>query len=122
MANVRIDQNGIPKGAVCEWTTPAVHRSGITGVDASDPADTSGAVDCDGYQYCRFDLSTSGSGFSSLDVQALFWNSRQSKWFGGGKRQFTETGQHAVLVEARGAIIFLKVVAFSGTSFTLSAD
>jgi len=122
MANVRIDQNGIPKGVVYEWTTPAVHRSSVTAVDSSDPEDTSGAVNCDGYQYCRLDITISGSGFSSLDVQALFWNSRQSAWFGGAKRQFTETGQHSILVEARGGIIFLKVVAFSGTSFSLDAD
>lgn len=121
MANVRIDQNGVPKGEVCEWTTPALHRNGVTAVDAAEPADAGGAVNCDGYRYCRFDLIITGS-FSSIDVQALFWNPRQSKWFGGARRQFTETGQHAVLVEARGSPVFLKVAAFSGTSFSLSAD
>ena len=122
MANVRIDQNGIPMGPVYEWTAPAVHRSGVSAVDASDPADTSGAIDCAGYEHCRFDLTIAGSGFTSLEVQVLFWNSRQSKWFGGGKRTLSSTGQHAIVVEARGAVIFLKVVTFSGTSFDLSAD
>ena len=122
MANVRIDQNGIPKGPVYEWTVPEVHRSGVTVVDASDPADTSGAVNCAGYEHCRFDITIDGTGFNSLEVQVIFWNSRQSEWFGGAKKEFTSTGNHALLVEARGAIIFLKAIVFSGTSFTMSAD
>ena len=123
MANVRIDQNGLPKGPVYEPTAPAAHRSGVTTVDASDPADTSGAVDCTGYEYCRFDVGISGEGFTSLDVQVLFWNSRQSLWFGGATMHFTSTGRHAMAVpDARGSIVFLKVTAFSGTSFSLSAD
>ncbi|HEX77494.1 MAG TPA: hypothetical protein G4O03_03660 [Dehalococcoidia bacterium] len=122
MANVRLDQNGIPKGPVFETTPPLVHRSGVTAVDAEDPADISGAVDCAGYEQCRFDITISGTDFASLEVQAIFWNSRQSKWFGGAKRELTKTGQHALVVEVRGAVVFLKVTAFSGTSFSLSAD
>lgn len=122
MANVRIDQNGIPKGPVYETTTPLQHRSGVAAVDASDPEGTSGAVDASGYRQCRFDITITGTGFTSLDVQVLFRNSRQSLWFGGARHQFTATGRHALTVEARGAILFLKVVAFSGTSFSLSAD
>ncbi|MBI4282642.1 MAG: hypothetical protein HY672_04060 [Chloroflexi bacterium] len=122
MANVRLDQNGMPKGPAYEWTAPASHRSGVTAVDASDPADASGAVDCAGYGHCRFDIALTGTGFTSLEVQAIFWNSRQGLWFGGGKRSFTSTGRHALEVEARGAMAFLKVTAFSGTSFSLSAD
>lgn len=122
MANVQLDQNGIPKGPVFETTTSLVHRSGITAVDATDPADASGAVDCAGYQQCRFDITITGTGFTSLTVQAIFWDSRQAKWFGGASRQFTTTGQHALAVDARGAILFLKITAFSGTSFSLSAD
>lgn len=122
MTNVRLDENGLPQGPVYDPTTPQVHRSGVTSVDAADPADTSGAVQMAGYQYCRFDLTLTGSGFSSLEVQALFWNPRQSLWFGGAKRKFTTTGRHALMVEGRGVVIFLKVTAFSGTSFSLSAD
>lgn len=122
MANVRIDQHGVPKGPVYEWTTPALHRSGVTAVDTSDPEGTEGAVNCAGYQCCRFDLTISGTDFESLEVQVLFWNSGQSKWFGGAGKRFTTVGQHAVEVEARGSNIFLKVTAFSGTSFNLSAD
>ena len=122
MANVRIDANGLPKGPVYEPTTPLLHRSGVTAVDSSDPADTSGAVDCAGYKDCRFDITLTGTGLTSLEVQALFWNARQSLWFAGASRTFTATGQHAVGVVALGCTIFLKVVAFSGTSFSLSAD
>ena len=102
-------------------TQPKLHRSGITTVDSSDPADTSGAVDGRGYLECRFDITITGT-ITSLEVQVLFWNPRQSLWWGGGKRNFTATGRHALVVDCRGAIIFLKVTAFSGTSFSMSAD
>lgn len=103
-------------------TQSRVHRTAVTAVDAEDPADAIGAVDTRGYQECRFDIDIAGAGFTSLEVQVLFWNSRQSAWMGGGKRTFTDTGKHAVVVDSRGAMIFLKVTAFSGTSFALSAD
>ena len=103
-------------------TQPRLHRSNITAVDSADPSDTGGAIDSRGYKECRFDITIAGTDFSSLEVQVLFWNSRQSNWMGGGKRTFTATGQHALVVDARGAIVFLKVTAFSGTSFSLSAD
>ncbi len=123
MTNVRIDENGLPKAPVYEITTPAVHRAGVTAVDASDPADSSGGVRCAGYECCRFDVNITGMGFTSLDVQVLFWNPRQSLWFAGASRQFTATGRHALAVpDVRGSTVFLKVTAFSGTSFSLSAD
>ena len=102
-------------------TESKLHRSGVTAVDTADPADTSGAVDTKGYKECRFDITITGT-ITSLEVQVLFWNPRQEKWWGGGKRTFTSTGQHALVVDSRGAIIFLKVIAFSGTSFSLSVD
>jgi len=102
-------------------TQPKLHRSGVTAVDATDPADTSGAIDTKGYKECRFDITITGT-ITNLEVQALFWNPRQSKWWGGSKRTFTSTGQHALVVDCRGATTFLKVTAFSGTSFSLSAD
>jgi len=104
-------------------TQPKPHRSAVTAVDAADPADTtSGAVDTGGYKECRFDISISGINYSSLEVQALFWNPRQQLWWGGGKRTFTSVGRHALVVDCRGAFIFLKVTVFDGTSFSLSAD
>ena len=122
MANVRIDQNGVPIGPIYIPLAPVAHRSSVTAVDASDPADTTGAVDCTGFQECRFDIALTGTALTSLEVEVIFWNSRQSKWFAGASRVFTATGQHALTVEARGTIIYLKVVAFSGTSFSLDAD
>ena len=122
MVNVRIDSNGIPMGPVFDPLAPLQHRTGITVVDSSDPGDTSGAGDCAGFHECRFDITLAGTGFTSLEVAVIFWNSRQSKWFTGASRVFTATGQHALTVDARGAIAFLKVVAFAGTSFTLDAD
>ena len=122
MVNVRIDANGLPKGPVYEPTTPAVHRSGVTAIDSSDPPDTSGAVDCAGYQQCHLDITITGTGLQSLDVQVLLWNSRQGSWFAGASRRFYATGSYALTVDARGNILFLKVTDFSGTSFNLSAD
>ena len=123
MPNVRLDQNGLPKAPVFEVTTPVAHRSAITIVDASDPPDASGAVDCAGYEYCRFDIVLTGVGITSLEVQTLLWNDRQSLWFGGAARTFTAAGRYALATpDVRGCRVFLKVTAFSGTSFSLDAD
>lgn len=123
MANVRIDENGIPKAPVYDTASPAPHRSAVTAVDASDPADASRGIDCSGYQYCRLDIGVTGAGFSSIDVQVLFWNPRQNLWFGGATRQFTDVGRYSLgVADVRGAVIFLKVTAFTGTSFSLSAE
>jgi hypothetical protein len=103
-------------------TQPKLHRSNVTTIDATDPADTSGAISSKGYKECRYDITITGTDLTSLETQVLFWNPRQEKWFGGGKRTFTATGQHALVVDGRGAIIFLSLTAFSGTSFSLSAD
>ncbi len=122
MANVRIDQNGIPMGPAYEPLAPVAHRSGVTVVDASDPGDTTGAVDCSSFQECRFDITITGTAITSLEVALLFWNPRQSLWFQGDSRTFASTGRHALAVDVRGSTVFLKVVAFSGTSFSLDAD
>lgn len=123
MANVRIDENGVPKGPIYELTTPSVHRSGVTAVDASDPSGASGGVDCAGFQYCRLDLNLTGVGVSSLEAQVLFWNARQSLWFGGASRQFTAAGRYCLgVADVRGSVIFLKVTGFTGASFSLSVD
>ena len=102
-------------------TTPVVHRTAVTSVDA-DPVDASGGVDCTNYKECQFDILISGVGFTDLTAQVIFWNSRQSLWFGGGSRKFTATGQHALVADARGKVVFLKVTEFNGSSFQLDAD
>ncbi len=103
-------------------TQPKIHRANVTSVDAADPAGINGAVDTKGYKECRFDVTVTGTGLQSLEVQAIFWNPRQNLWWGGGKRVFNTVGRHALAFDARGAVVFLKVTAFSGTSFNLSAD
>lgn len=123
MPNVRLDQNGIPKGPVYEPATPVAHRTAVTAVDGADPVDATGGVDCGGYQYCRLDVALTGVAVSSIDVQVLFWNPRQSLWFAGASRTFTATGRYALgVADVRGAVIYLKVTGFSGTSFSLTAD
>ena len=122
MANVRLDQNGVPKGPVYEATSPQAHRTDVASVDASDPEDATSGVDTAGYRQCRFDITLAGTGFQALEVQALFWSPRQELWFGGASRRFEATGRHALVVEARGCVVFLKVTSFTGTSFALSAD
>jgi hypothetical protein len=103
-------------------TQPKLHRTGITAVDAADPADASSGVHTAGYEQCRFDITLTGTGIVSLEVQTLFWNPRQSVWVGGGKRVFNAPGKYALAVECRGAAVFLKVTGFNGTSFSLAAD
>ena len=121
MADVRLDQNHQPKGPAFDWTVPVTHRTAITAIEA-DPADDTDAVDCDGYQRCRFDVTLAGVSITSVEVQVLYWNSRQSLWFGGARRVFTAAGQYALEVEARGAKLFLKVLAKTATSFQIDAD
>jgi hypothetical protein len=121
MTNVRIDANGLPKAPVYDATAPLLHRSSVTAVDGSDPAESAG-IETAGYQECRMDLDLSGVAVTSLEVQAIFWNARQGLWFGGGRRSFTATGRHALVVPCRGQKVFLKVTGFSGTSFSLDAD
>jgi len=122
MANVRLDANGLPKGPVYEAQFPLVHRQGVTAVDTADPAGPQAGVDCTGFRFCRFDLDLSGTDIRSLEVQVLFWNPRRSAWFAGARRALTGPGRYALEVEARGAVVFLKVTGFEGTSFTLDAD
>ena len=122
MPNVRLDANGQPKSFVYEGTAPLAHRTGVTAVDTADPAGTTGAIDTTGYESCRLDLTVTGTGLQDLTVQVLFWNPRQGVWFGGASRRLDAVGQYALLVDSRGAMIYLKVVSFAGTSFALSAD
>ena len=126
MANVRIDAQGVPKAPVYEGTTPILHRGGLTGADASDPASASGGLDCVGYRNVRFDMDTSGSvGLTALAVQLLVWNATAGKYFRGAERCFDQDDLAAnpipsLEAEVRGAIVFLKVVEITATSLSLS--
>ncbi len=61
-----------------------MHRSNITAVDASDPADTSGAVNTAGYKECRFDITDSQAGLSAAKKRVLglvlVYNSRRGEY------------------------------------------
>ena len=57
MTNARIDANGLSKAPVYDPTAPLVLRSGVTVIDASDPAESAG-IDTASYRECRFDLDS----------------------------------------------------------------
>jgi len=126
MANVRIDAQGVPKAPVYEGTMPVLHRDGLTGADAADPASAGAGLDCIGYRNVRFDLDTSGSvGLTALTVQLLVWNATVGKYFRGAERHFDQDDLAANPIpslesEVRGAIIFLKVVLATATSLSLN--
>ena len=126
MANVRIDSQGVPKGPVYEGTTPALHRSGLTTADPSDPTSASEGLDCTGYRNVRFDVDTSGStDLTALTVQLLVWDATASKYFRGGERSFDEEELAAnpipsLEAEVRGATVFLKVVSATAASLSIS--
>lgn len=107
---------------------PQTHRSAVTEVDAANPGDPSGAIDARHYQKCRFDITISGEGFTSLEVQPIFWSEQLESWIETTeKKTFTAIGDHALMIDSsRGilplGILFLKVTAFTGTSFSFSAD
>ncbi|MDP2948696.1 MAG: hypothetical protein Q8P22_04080 [Chloroflexota bacterium] len=126
MANVRIDSQGVPKGPIYEETTPILHRSGLTAVDAADPTSASQGLDCAGYRNVRFDVDTTGSsGLTALKVQLLVWNATSGKYFRGAERSFAAADLAAnpipsLEAEVRGAIVFLKVVSATATSLVVS--
>lgn len=121
MVDVRIDANGIPKAEVFEQTTPVLHRSGVTAVDASDPASPASGVDAAGYRFVDFDVAvTLGGTEPLLEVAPLFYDATAAQWFRGPSTFITVTGRYRVRVDARGATTYLAVVGLSGMSPTLS--
>jgi len=121
MAEVRIDANGVPKAPVFEQSTPVAHRVAVTAVDAADPASSSLGVASEGFRYVDFDVSVTLGGTDPLvEVASLFFDATSGTWFAGESSFFTSSGRYRVRVEARGAVVFLKVVALEGTSPTLS--
>jgi hypothetical protein len=126
MANVRIDAQGVPKAPVYEGTIPVIHRAGLNGADAADPASVSAGLDCAGYRNVRFDLDTSGSlNLTALTVQLLAWNPTAAKYFRGAERRFDQEDLEAnpipsLEAEVRGATVFLKIVQATAGSLSLS--
>ena len=111
-------------------TEPKVHRENVTSVDTEPPTVEAG-IDCEGFKRCRFDVEVQGDSITSLKVGLLRWNSRASKWFGGGAGvdittadDFTTSGGCVSLLEDEvfGATIFLKVSQFEGVNFAMNVD
>ena len=122
MANVRIDENGVPKGAVFEQSAPVLHRSGVAAVDAGAPL-LADAVDTAGFEHADFDLDvTLGGTDPLLEVTPLFWSAGPQDWFRGESSFFTESGRYRLRVPARGARVFLAVTALEGDTPTLDLD
>lgn len=114
MANVRIDNNGVPKGAVFELTAPTAHRSSVTAVDASEPASVGLGVNADGYAHVDFDVDvTLGGTDPMVEVAPLFYDATSTHWFRGQSAFFTASGRYRLRAEARGAVVFLQVVALT---------
>ncbi|MEI7925826.1 MAG: hypothetical protein WCI61_06535 [Chloroflexota bacterium] len=121
MADVRLDHNGVAKGAVIELTAPVAHRSGVTAADGGEPGSTSLGVNADGYQHIDFDVDvTLGGTLPMVEVAPLFYDATAAHWFRGESSYYTATGRHRLRVEARGGVVFLQVVSLTGTSPTLS--
>lgn len=121
MANVRIDSNGVAKGAVFELTAPVAHRTGVTAADAAEPAGVGLGVDAVGYEHVDFDIDvTLGGTDPVVEVAPLFYDATSTHWFQGESVFFTSTGRYRVRAEVRGAVVFLQVVSLSGTSPTLA--
>lgn len=121
MADVRLDENGVPKGAVVELTAPVAHRSGVTAADGGEPGALSDGVDAEGYQHVDFDLDVTLGGTNPMvEVAPLFHDATAGHWFRGDSAYYTGSGRYRLRVEARGGVVFLQVVALTGTSPTLS--
>jgi len=121
VADVRLDDNGVPKGAVIELTAPVAHRSAVTAADGGEPASVADGVDAEGYQHVDFDIDvTLGGTTPMVEVAPLFYDATAAHWFLGESAYYTATGRHRLRVEARGGVVFLQVVALTGTSPTLS--
>ena len=121
MANVRVDENGVPKAPVFEADAPLAHRTGVTAVDVGSPA--TAAVDAAGYEAVDFDLDlTLGGTDPLLEVTPLFYGTAADAWFRSEPAYFAESGQYRLRVAARGSLVFLAVTALEGTAPTLSLD
>ena len=75
MADVRLDHNGVPKGAVIELTAPAAHRSAVTAADGAEPGSVASGVNAEGYQHVDFDVDVALGGTAPMvEVAPLFYD------------------------------------------------
>ncbi len=121
MADVRIDANGVPKAAVFEQTAPVAHRVDVTEPDEDDPASAGLGIASEGYRYVDFDIAITLGGTDPLvEVAPLYYDATSDAWFRGDSCFYTESGRYRLRIEARGATVYLQVVALAGTSPTLA--
>ena len=104
-----------------EWIASATHRTGITAVDTVDPPTVASGVNCRDYMQCRFDIVKNSGTVTTLEVQILFWNSKQGAFMRGSKLEVDELPK-AIVTDVRGAIVFLKVTKLEGTTPNISID
>lgn len=103
------------------------HRTNVDEVDVLGPSDVASCIDARDYQKCRFDVTISGEGFTSLTVQPVFWSEETQSWIETSESQsFNALGEFALMVDGSGGyvnlgLLYLKVTAFVGTSFCLTA-
>ncbi len=110
---------------------PKAHRSAVTEVDPASPppADT---IDARHSQKCRFDVALTGVALTLLTVQPIFWDEATELWVETAEtKSFTAVGDYTVVVDAGAGmmgfkislgLLFLRITAFTGTSFSFSAD
>jgi hypothetical protein len=122
LANVRIDANGAPKGAVWEQTVPVAHRGNVTAADGADPAQAGGVV-TEGYEVVDFDLDvTLGGTNPTVEVAPIHYDATAAAWFRGASTTYSASGRFRVRATARGALTYLKVIALTGTTPTLALN
>ncbi len=105
---------------------PKAHRAAVTEIDAVDPSPAL-AIDARGKQVCRFDIALTGVALTLLTVAPIFWDEETESWITGEEHSFTAVGDYALLVDSSAGVLklgwlFLKITAFTGTSFSFSAD
>lgn len=102
---------------------PRTHRTGVTAVD-DNPSDPTGAINAQKYHRCRFYITITGVDFSSLTAGLIFWDKVTGSWQSGAETIDLPEGNSVLIVDGNGrlGVMFLKVTAFVGTSFSFSAD
>ena len=80
-------------------------------------------MDAAGFEVLDFDMAvTLGGTAPMVEVAPIFYDATAAAWFKGESAFFTATGNYRLRTQARGAIVYLKVIALTGTSPTLDLD
>lgn len=98
-----------------KYTHTAVqeYRAGITAPDTGDPSEY---IDCEDAKECWFYIHTVSGAPSAIDVQAIFYDSKESAYAKGAARHIIDTPT-CVVVEVHGHTrVALKVLGLEGAS------